>query len=229
MNVLKRIIAAVRGGALGVADLLSDTDGITALEHQLIEVQGNLSKVKQDLTDVMGKQMHSSRESSVLKMAIQQHELEAGAALDRADEVAALKIAEKIAELDAELEEQQQIHSLFSSHVARLRSLVNKTERQIKDYQRQLSMVRTTESIQKASTAIAQNYASSNHKILSARDSLEQIKKRQQRTLDLLEAAQELEEETGEKTLDERLEQAGIVGSKINANAILNRIKSDRS
>jgi phage shock protein A len=90
-------------------------------------------------------------------------------------------------------------------------------------------MVRTTESIQKASTAIAQNYAASNHKILSARDSLEQIQKRQRRTLDLLEAAEELEEATGEKTLDERLEQAGIVESKINANTVLNRIKSDRS
>ncbi|MFT5561443.1 MAG: phage shock protein A [Candidatus Azotimanducaceae bacterium] len=229
MNVLKRIIAAVRGGALGVADLLSDTDGINALEHQLIEVQGNLSKVKQDLTDVMGKQMHSSRESTTLKMTIKQRELEAGAALDRADEAQALIIAQKIAELDVELEEQEQIHTLFSGHVARLRSLVNKTERQIKDYQRQLSMVRTTESIQKASTAIAQNYAASNHKILSARDSLEQIQKRQRRTLDLLEAAEELEEATGEKTLDERLEQAGIVESKINANTVLNRIKSDRS
>jgi phage shock protein A len=229
MNVLKRIIAAVRGGALGVADLLSDTDGINALEHQLIEVQGNLSKVKQDLTDVMGKQMHSSRESTTLKMTIKQRELEAGAALDRADEAQALIIAQKIAELDVELEEQEQIHTLFSGHVARLRSLVNKTERQIKDYQRQLSMVRTTESIQKASTALAQNYAASNHKILSARDSLEQIQKRQRRTLDLLEAAEELEEATGEKTLDERLEQAGIVESKINANTVLNRIKSDRS
>ncbi|MFT4799261.1 MAG: phage shock protein A, partial [Candidatus Azotimanducaceae bacterium] len=105
MNVLKRIIAAVRGGALGVADLLSDTDGINALEHQLIEVQGNLSKVKQDLTDVMGKQMHSSRESTTLKMTIKQRELEAGAALDRADEAQALIIAQKIAELDVELEE----------------------------------------------------------------------------------------------------------------------------
>ncbi|MFT7243812.1 MAG: phage shock protein A [Candidatus Azotimanducaceae bacterium] len=229
MNVLKRIIAAVRGGALGMADFLSDTNGINALEHQLIEVQGNLSKVKQDLTDVMGKQMHSSREMSMLKMVVKQHELDAGAALDRSEEAEALKIAQKIAELDVELEEQQQVHTLFSAHVARLRSLVNKTERQIKDYQRQLSMVRTTESIQKASTAIAQNYAASNHKILSARDSLDQIQKRQRRTLDLLEAAEELEEETGEKTLDERLELAGIVDSNINADAVLKRIKSERS
>ena len=113
--------------------------------------------------------------------------------------------------------------------MARLRTLVSKTERQIKDYERQLEMVKTTESIQKASAAITSNYASSNNKMLSARDSLERIRERQQRSLDIMEAEQELLAQTGEKTLEERLEQAGIADTKVNANAVLNRLKSDNS
>ena len=229
MNVLKRIIDAVRGGALGIAELISEGNGIEALEHQLLEVQDNLNLVKHELTEVMAKQMHASREIASLKIAISEKEQELGAALDRNDEAQALVIAETISVLDKELESEQQVHTIFLGHVSRLRAMVSKTERQIKDYQRQLHMVKTTESLQKASTAIAENYTASKGKMHSARDSLDIIQQRQQRALDLLEAEEELEAQTGHKTLDERLENAGITEATMSANAVLDRIKSSRS
>lgn len=229
MNVLKRIIDAVRGGALGIAELVSDANGIDALEQQLFKVEDNLNQVKHELTEVMAKQMHASREIAGLQISINEKETEASAALDRADEAEALRIAEKISALDKELDSEQQIHTIFLGHVARLRALVSKTERQVKDYRRQLHMVKTTESLQKASTAITENFSSSKGKMHSARDSLDIIQQRQQRSLDLLEAESELSEETEEKTLNERLEMAGISDATISAQAVLDRIKSRRS
>ena len=44
-----------------------------------------------------------------------------------------------------------------------------------------------------------------------------------------VEAEEELEAQTGHKTLDERLENAGITEATISANAVLDRIKSSRS
>ena len=229
MSLLKDIVEAVRGGAKGVADFLSEKNSISLLEQEIQAVAADLLKAREDLTEAVAKHMHSSREVSALKLEIATREQQAREALNQDDESLALKIAEAIAELDADLEEQEQVNAIFSGHVARLRSLVSKTERQIKDYERQLEMVKTTESIQKASAAITSNYASSNNKMLSARDSLERIRERQQRSLDIMEAEQELLAQTGEKTLEERLEQAGIADTKVNANAVLNRLKSDNS
>lgn len=229
MSLLKDIVEAVRGGAKGVAEFLSEKNGIESLEQEIQFVAAGLLKSREDLTEAISKQMHSSREITSLKMTISERENQARQALAQENEELALKIAEAIAELDADLEEQEQVNAIFAGHVARLRTLVGKTERQIKDYERQLEMVKTTESIQKASAAISSNYASSSTKMLSARDSLERIKERQQRSLDIMEAEQELLAATGEKTLEERLEQAGIPESKASANAVLNRLKSDNS
>lgn len=228
MSLLKDIVEAVRGGANGVAEFLSEKSGIQALEIEIQTVAADLLKAREDLTEAIAKHMHSSREISVLKMDIKQREQQARQALEQKDEALALQIAESIAELDADLEEQEQVNTIFSGHVARLRTLVSKTERQVKDYERQLEMVKTTESIQKASEAISSNYASSNSKMMSARDSLEKIKQRQQRSLDIMEAEQELLAATGEKTLEERLEQAGIPESRASAHAVLNRLKADK-
>lgn len=228
MSLLKDIVEAIRGGAKGVSDLLSEQNSISALQQEIQSVNEDLLRAKEDLTEAIAKHMHSSREISATRIAITEREDQARAALEQGDEALALKIAEAIAELDADLAEQEQVNTIFSGHVARLRSLVNKTERQIKDYQRQLEMVKTTESIQRASAAISSNYQASSSKMLSARDSLERIKQRQQRTLDEMEAEQEILAETGEKTLEERLEQAGIQPSKVNANAVLNRLKQDK-
>ncbi len=229
MSLLKDIVEAVRGGAQGVADFLSEKNGIESLEQEIQSVAADLLKAREDLTDAISKHMHSSREISALKMTITERENQAREALAKKEEALALKIAEVIAELDDDLTEQEQVNTIFSGHVARLRTLVSKTERQIKDYERQLEMVKTTESIQKASEAISNNYSSSNSKILSARDSLERIKERQQRSLDIMEAEQELLAKTGEKTLEERLEQAGISEGRASANAVLNRLKEDNS
>lgn len=228
MSVLKRLIDAVRGGARDMAELISSGSGGARLEQDLMEVQSGLLNVKQELTEVMSKHMHASRQVVTLKMQISELETEVNAALDQEDDSMALAVAEKISELDTVLQEEVHTQKMFAGHVARLKTLVRKTERQVSDYERQITMIKTAESLQRASDAISQNYASSSNKIHSARDTLEQIKKRQQRTLDLMEAEQEVEATMGDKTLEQQFEMAGITEAKMNAKAVLDRIKSRR-
>jgi phage shock protein A len=149
--------------------------------------------------------------------------------LDKGNEALAIEVAEKIAQLDQELAEQQTANDSFSAHAARLKDLVKKTERQLSDYQRQLSMVKTTESVQKATATITDSFASSNSKLLNAKDSLERIKARQQQFDDRLKAAETLADENSDKSLQSKLAEAGIGEQKSNANAVLDRIKARKS
>jgi phage shock protein A len=227
MSVLKKIMTAVRGGAREVGELIVDSNGTRIFEQEIKDAETHLRKAKQDLTDVMAKQMQAGRKVESLKNEITEHEGYVAQALEKGNEDLALEIAEKIAQLEVDLVEQEEVHKSFSSHVVRLKDLVKKTERQLKDYERQLSMVKTTESVQKASAAITDNFASSNSKIISAKDSLERIKERQQNTFDRLAAAEQLEAETSDKSLEDRMKAAGIGDPDENsANAVLNRLKA---
>jgi phage shock protein A len=228
MSILRKIMTAVRGGAREVGELVVDANGTRIFEQEIKDAEHHLRKAKHDLTDVMAKQMQAARQVQSLKSEITEHEGYTVQALEKDDEGLALEIAEKIARLETDLVDQQQVSDTFTSHVSRLKDLVRKAEKQIKEYERQLSMVKTTESVQKASAAITDNFASSSSKILSAKDSLERIKKRQQDNFDRLKAAEEMESEGTDKGLDDKMRALGIGEQSSSANSVLDRIKAKK-
>jgi len=226
MGILNKILTAFRGGATEVGQNIVDANSTRIFEQEIRDAEKHLTKAKRDLTDVMAKEMQASREIERIKRSVSEHEGYAGQALEKGNEALAIEIAEKIAQLDQELSEQQTSADSFNSHATRLKELVRKTERQLTDYQRQLSMVKTTESVQKATATITDSFASSNSKLLNAKDSLERIKARQQQVDDRLQAAEQLADENSDKSLKDKLEAAGIGEQKTTANAVLDRIKA---
>jgi len=226
MNVFKKIMTAVRGGAREAGEAVVDANAIRILEQEIKDAENHMEKAKRDLTGVMAKQMQAERELRRINDSIGEHEGYAVKALDKGDEVLALEVAEKISTLETEKHEQQEVVSSFQSHAERLKELVRKSERLIKDHERQLSMVKTTESVQKATAAITDNFAATNSKMSSAKESLERIKKRQVDFEDRLKAAETLEEETSDKSLQDKLKAAGIGEQDSNAQSVLARLKS---
>ncbi|TVK99657.1 phage shock protein A [Shewanella algae] len=228
MGILNKILTAFRGGANEVGQSIVDANSTRIFEQEIRDAEKHLTKAKRELTDVMAKEMQASREIDRIKRAVAEHEGYATQALEKDNETLALEVAEKIAQLEMELAEQQTANDSFSAHAARLKDLVKKTERQLADYQRQLSMVKTTESVQKATASITDSFASSNSKLLNAKDSLERIKARQQQFDDRLKAAENLEAENSDQSLKAKLAEAGIGEQKSNASDVLERLKAKK-
>jgi phage shock protein A len=226
MGILNKILTAFRGGATEVGQSIVDANSTRIFEQEIRDAEKHLTKAKRELTDVMAKEMQASREIDRLKRSVAEHEGYVTQALEKGNEPLAIEIAEKISQLDQELAEQETANASFSSHALRLKDLVKKTERQLSDYQRQLSMVKTTESVQRATATITDSFASSNSKLLNAKDSLERIKVRQQQFDDKLKAAETLADENSDKSLHAKLAEAGIGEQKSSANAVLDRIKA---
>jgi len=226
MSILKKIMTAVRGGAREMGGLVVDANAVRIFEQEIREAQTHLRKAKYDLTDVMAKAMQASRQIQSLHHEIDEHEGFVVRAIEQSDEALALSISEKISGLETDLEEQREVQVTFSGQVEHLRSLVSKTERQIRKFERQLSMLKTTESVQKASAAIADNFAASSSKMHSARDSLARIKQRQQEKFDQMSAAEAVQAETMDESLTEKLRSAGMIQDKTSAKQVLARIKA---
>jgi phage shock protein A len=226
MSIFKKIMTAIRGGASELGETIVDANATRIFEQEIRDAEHHLTKAKRDLTGVMAQQMAANREVDRLKREIVEHEGYAMQAMEKGDEALALAVAEKIANLESELSTQQQALDSFSGNAERLKELVKKSERQVAEYKRQLSMVKTTESVQKATSAITDNFSSSNSKLLSAKDSLERIKVKQQKFDDQMKAAELLESEDSTNSLKAQLKAAGIGDSDKSANSVLERLKA---
>lgn len=228
MSILKKIFTAVRGGAREVGEAIVDANGIRIFEQEIADAQNALNQAKKGLTEVMAKEMQSKRKISALNDSIAEHETYAGQALEKGNEVLALEIAEKIGEFEAEKAEQEEVLSGFTNHIVALKQQVKKAEKTIKENQRQLSMVKTTESVQKATMAVNSTLTSNDSSMASARQSLERIKQRQADRQDQLAASEQLESAANGDDLKAKMRDAGIGEQASTTNDILARIKAKK-
>lgn len=226
MNIFKKIITAVRGGAREAGEAIVDANSTRIFEQEIRDSEKHITIAKRDLTEVMAKQMQAARELAQLQASIKEHEGYAVQALQQSNEALAMEVAEKIAELESSAADQQQANDSYLKNAERLKELIKKSERQLTDYKRQLSMVKTTESVQKATSAITDNFTASNSKLLNAKDSLERIKQKQAMFDDKLKAADQLEAENGDASLQSKLKEAGIGAQQASAQSVLDRLKN---
>lgn len=229
MSLIAKIFTAIRGGAREAGESIVDQNSVRIFEQEIKDAEKSLNKAKRDLTEVMAKEMQASRRVEELQINIKKHEDYATQALEKNDEVLALDIAQKIAEIQSELEIQKKAQLSFSSHVTRLKDLIKKTGKSLADMQRQLVMVKTTESVQKATTAITANYASGSSKLLTAKESLDRIKKKQEDLDDRLKAGEVLQDEFSGDSLERKLKEAGIGQDSSKASDILAQLKAKKT
>lgn len=227
-GVFNKLWTALRGGVREIGDAVVDANGVRIFEQEIDDARNNIVEAKRSLTEVMANRMQAERKVAELSEAITEHEAFAVKALEQTDESLALEVAEKIAQFETEKAEQDAIVTRLDGQVEALKANIKDAEKLIADHERELAIVKTTESVQKATEQVVENIASNNSTLNSARDSLERIKKRQQMRQDQMEAGEVLEKEFSGNDLDAKLEEAGIKGGKVDADAVLARIKAKK-
>ncbi len=225
MGLFKKLITAVRGGAREVGEAVVDMNAIRIYEQEIEDAKNNLARAKQDLTAVMAKEMQAEREIKRLADELVKYEGYALDALSKGHEDLAQEVAEKIAEIETEQDSQKAAREQFVAHTRRLKSIMKQTEGTIRQHERELAMVRTTESVQKATRSISDNYGAGATRLLDAKASLERIKQRQQTHYDRMDAASSLDAEIGSESLEAKLKGAGIADAEKAGSDVLARLK----
>jgi phage shock protein A len=228
MAILAKLFTAMRGGATEAGQAVVDQQALRILDQEMRDAEKELNLAKSQLTEVMAQRQGVQREVERLKGAITEHEDYAVKALDKGDEGLATEVAERIAQYEDELKLQEDAFTQYDGGVNQLKRSIKSTERNIAAMRRQVSMVKATERVQKASAAANARFSGSSSSLGSATDSLERIKKRQQERSDRMEAAAELAQEEDGGDLDKRLKDAGIVGGAGKGSDVLDRIRAKR-
>ncbi|MCO7226896.1 PspA/IM30 family protein [Pleionea sp. CnH1-48] len=225
MSILKKLVTAIRGGAREVGESIVDANALRILEQEIADQQAAIAKAKDSLTGVMADESKTARQVNALKDRVGEHEGYARQALEKGNEELALEVAEKIAEFENEIAELQPVLDSYRKSVATLKDQIRKAEKAIQEHKRELSVVKTTESVQKARVSVNETLSSNISKSSAARDSLNRIKERQQRLDDKIKASEELNAENSDAGLKAKLADAGIGEGKAKANDILARLK----
>jgi phage shock protein A len=228
MAILAKLFTAMRGGATEAGQAVADHQALRILDQEMRDAEKDLGQAKSHLAEVMAQRKGVEREVERLKSAVAEHEDYAAKALEKGDETLAGEVCERIATYEDELNLQTQAHTQYDTGVNQLKRSIKSTERNIAAMKRQVSMVKATEKVHKASTAANARFAGTNTSLTSATDSLERIKKRQQERTDRMDAAASLAKDEDGGDLDRRLKDAGIVSGGARGSDVMERIRAKR-
>jgi phage shock protein A len=226
MGVIGKLVTLVRGSARELGESIVDAGGVRIYEQEIHDAKTAIAQAKIDLTGVMAKEMQSAREIERARAEIARLEGLAVEALNKEKEPLAEEVAARVAELEAELERQTQLHAEYAVQANRLKDLIKASEAKIREHERAVQMTRAAESVYKATQSIADNIGASGSRLVSARESLERIRKRHEDLSDRISAAENLDREFGSRALETRLAEAGIGEDTARKEKILARIRA---
>ncbi|MBU2919316.1 MAG: phage shock protein A [Psychrosphaera sp.] len=207
---LKKLWNALRGATNEGIEAIADSQSIRILDQELRDAKKELQSCDENLTKIMAKRKLTEAKVKSLTSEVETYTNHAIAASEKGDEALAIECAERVSELEANLETEQSILAGFSTSETTLKSNIAKAKTNVRRMEQQIDQVKATESVQKAQVAVSSRHMGANTKVKTALDSLERIKQKQQQRSAELEAAEELANEESGSSLDAKLKQAGI-------------------
>ncbi|MCW8877036.1 MAG: PspA/IM30 family protein [Kangiellaceae bacterium] len=225
MSIMQKIMTAVRGSARELGEAVVDSQSMRIFEQELFESKENLAAAKDSLTEIMASKMATERKIDSCKNEITEHESYAKKALEKGEESLALEIAGKVGGLEENLNQLKEDLSHYEKSIEVLKTQIANAEKSLTTHERDLNIVKTRESVQKASVSVSHTIKENNLSVDKAGETLEKIKEKQQHHADKVAAAEELAKEESSVDLDEKLKASGIKKDLNSAEAVLARIK----
>ena len=227
--MLSKIMTALRGKANETGQAVVDSQALRILDQEIRDSENHLSQSKTELTRLMGQRQLNSNKADTLESKIAELEKSAEAALDKGEEALAVEVAERMVALQDDLEAERAIVSEYDASIEKLRSAIRGTDNQLRQLKQQVSVVKATESAQKAQSAVASRHSGQNSAMSSAMESLERIKERQQLNSAQMQAADDMAAEESGSSLEARLKAAGVGGQERKADDVLARLKAKKN
>ncbi len=224
MSVWKKLVTALKGGATEAAESVADSQAVRILDQEMREAKEELRKSDHSLTQIMAKRKLSEQKVASLNKSIEEYEGHARNAMSKGDQQLALDCAQKVADLRAQVDAEQQYTQQFTASEKTLRQNISRAKANLRRMEQQVDMVKATESVQKAQVAVSSRHMGANGRMKTAAESLTRLQERQQQRSAELEAAEELAADDSGSGLETRLAAAGIKGGQASADEELARI-----
>ncbi|MCP3867321.1 MAG: PspA/IM30 family protein [Gammaproteobacteria bacterium] len=226
MGLLDKLATAVRGGTREVLEQAVDANGLRILAQEIHECETSVRAARQDLCRIAAERIQMRREADQLHASMKEKERQAGVALDQGEEALAREAAQWIAEREPLLSDLRRKQHHLESQETGLKQRLQTVIEQIAAYRRELRMVQATANAQSATRQITCHAGRLPDQLDEIQVSLQRIKGRQQNLSDRLEAAEVIERELGDGSLEARLDAMDSDSRPGSTEAVLDRIRN---
>lgn len=225
MGFLNNVLKTMKGYGNEVNDAFVDSQGIRIMEQEIRDAEKNQRQAGESLTDVMVEQKRLARKVNDLTASITEYSNAISKLLDANNETLAMETAEKLAELESDLDSNQAVLDSYNEQVKELKAIIKDSSKQMDALKREVSIIKSTEAAQKASEATAAQFSGTHSSLRSASASMGRIKAKQQKRKDKMKAARELAAESNGRELKDKLTTAGVIDNQTSVASILDRYR----
>jgi len=225
MGIFSKLVTALRGGATEVGESIVDSQAMRILDQEIRDADVELIRSKDALVDLMAKKKVIEQKVADLSHQKGEYENYALQALNKGDEALAIDIANKVADIEAELATEQDLAGQYQKSEQQAKNAIQSADGNLRRLKQQVDTVKVTDSVQRAQATIAQRHSGAQSSMNTALSSLEKIKARQLEQTARFEAAEELAEgPSGD--LQTRLKLAGIQPGGSSGTSVLARLRA---
>ncbi|MEH3103223.1 MAG: PspA/IM30 family protein [Sphingomonas phyllosphaerae] len=228
MSMWKQFVTLIRGTAHEAGQSVVDARALTILDQQLRDAGTAQAKARDDLATVTAKRRLIEKDIEQLSAQRDKYEASARAAMGRGDMDLAREVAERLAQIERELNAKNPQVADMRGAEDRMRGIIKQGDGKIEALRREVDVVRANESVQQAQAQIASNTHGAQSQLGSAADSLARLKERQAVREEKFRASAELEDMRTGADLDAKLERAGLLPGASSADDILARLSAPR-
>jgi len=225
MNLLSKMLTALRGGVNEAGEAIVDTQALRILDQEIRDASEELKHSKASLAEILAQQKVGEEKCLGLKKEVEEYEGYAIKALEKNDEALAREIAQKIANTQNQLTGEEATVGGYKQSADQLKAAIVQAEQNLKRIKQQVDTVKATENVQRAQAAVAERHSGSESKMQTAMESLERIKEKQALKSAQMNVAKEMAGSSEEASLQDKLQKAGIIANETTADDILARLK----
>ncbi len=224
MSIWQKLFTLGRAGAHDAATAVTDANALRILDQEIRDADTAVGKARDDMAALVARRRILEQEVGKLKEQITRYESSARAAVAKGDMDLAREVAQRIADLEQEVQLKDPQVAQMRVAEDQLHQTVLATDRKIETLRREVEVVKVNESVQAAQASVAARGAGAGNSIGSAAGSLARIKERQAIRGEQIKAANELEDRRSGADLDAKLRLAGIAPGQSSADDILARL-----
>ena len=213
MGIFRDIVTAIKGGASEVGEAIVDSQAMRILEQEIREAQNGIQKAKQSLSKLKAQEISLAKELSIVNADIDRYTDKAKQALEK-DRDLALKIAEKVQELNERKVELDDQKNSLESQVNKIYKVIQQREKQIEKNKIELQKAKTYADLQKTQQAVRAAMLTGDSNARRVKRAMDRVKKQQAETENQMDADQWLADMEKGADLDAEISAAGLGDSK---------------
>jgi phage shock protein A len=124
MSILRDMFTALKGAGSEAGEAIVDANAIRILEQEIREAEEAIHKARQSLTRLKSTEIRLKRDVNSLNADIADYEVKAVEALDAGKEDIAIKVADRIAEIETDRDEKSEEHSKLAAEVETINKMI---------------------------------------------------------------------------------------------------------